>query len=89
MDKMKKHFTKMLLVVAALMCRPVFAEDLALHGFIEAAYGVKVSDDSTKRDNFNLLEQRAQLKTAYYFRSGYLGEKGASLDFKGDLTVDE
>lgn len=89
MDKIKKHFTKIFLVVAALVCRPVFAEDLALHGFIEAAYGVKVSDDSTKRDNFNLLEQRAQLKTVHYFQGGYLGGKGASLDFKGDLTVDE
>ena len=39
-----------------------------LHGFAEVAYGVKASDDNTKRDDFNLLEQRLQIKTTYFSR---------------------
>lgn len=41
--------------------------EILWHGFFEGDVGVKVSDDQTKRDNFNLLEQRAQLKTSYFF----------------------
>ncbi len=93
MDQMKKHSLKIFLVAGLLLFgQSVFAEDLKdlkLHGFVEAAYGVKLSDDTTKRDNFNLLEQRLQLKTLYYFTEGILAKKSASLDFKGDLTVDE
>ncbi len=61
-----------------------------IHGFLEMDVGVKVSDDNTKKDNFNLLEQRLQLKSLYYFEGeNYLSQKGASLSFKGDFTVDE
>ncbi len=61
-----------------------------LHGFLETDAGVKVSDDNTKKDNFNLLEQRLQLKSLYYFEGeNYFSKKGASLNFKGDFTVDE
>jgi len=65
------------------------ADAPAFHGFAEFAYGPKVSDDHTKRDNFNLLEQRLQLKTKYVFeREGSLARKDSSLNFKGDFTVD-
>lgn len=61
-----------------------------IHGFLEMDYGVNVSDDNTKRDSFNLLEQRFQLKSIYYFEGdNYLSDKGASFNFKGDFTVDE
>ena len=61
-----------------------------IHGFLEMDAGVKVSDDDTKKDSYNLLEQRLQLKTSYYFQGeNYLSAKGASLNFKGDFTVDE
>src|SRR3989338_7913610 len=60
------------------------------HGFAEFAYGPKVSDDNTKRDDFNLLEQRLQLKTKYLFEGkGWLARKNSSLNFKGDFTADE
>ena len=45
----------------------VGADVSKFHGFAEMDYGAKVSDDNTKRDNFNLLEQRLQLKTMYTF----------------------
>ncbi len=59
-------------------------------GFFETDYGIKLSDDSTKRDSFNLLEQRFQLKTSYYIEGdNYWVDKGAVINFKGDFTVDE
>lgn len=67
-----------------------FAALPEFHGFLEADYGVKVSDDNTKRDSFNLLEQRLQLKTSYFFTGeNYLAEKGSIINFKSDFTVDE
>lgn len=61
-----------------------------IHGFAEFDYGAKVSDDTTKRDNFNLMEQRLQLKASHFFEgAGYLAVKGASVNLKGDVTVDE
>ncbi len=59
------------------------------HGFVESAYGPKLSDDQTKRDSFNLFEQRLQLKTTYFFDKGYLYEKGGIFNFKGDFLADE
>jgi len=60
------------------------------HGFFEFDYGVKLNDDSTKRDAFNILEQRLQLKNSYFFQGdNYLAKKNAFVNFRGDFTVDE
>ncbi|MBI5415251.1 MAG: hypothetical protein HZA29_00385 [Candidatus Omnitrophica bacterium] len=68
----------------------VWAAAPRFHGFAEMVYGPKVSDDNTQRDNFNLLEQRLQLKTKYLFEGeGALARKNSSINFKGDFTVDE
>ena len=68
----------------------VFAGLPEFHGFLEADYGVKLRDDDTKRDGYNFLEQRLQLKTTYFFEGeSYLADKGAMVNFKGDFTVDE
>ena len=62
---------------------------IEVHGFGEAVVGFKLSDDQTKGDTVNLLEQRWQLKTTYFFEgNGYLPEKGAFVDVKGDAWVD-
>ncbi|MDD3375457.1 MAG: hypothetical protein PHY73_07050 [Candidatus Omnitrophica bacterium] len=67
-----------------------FADWPQIHGFFEADYGVKVSDDNTKRDNYNILEQRLQLRLNHYFSGeNYLAQKGGALAFRGDFTVDE
>ncbi len=61
-----------------------------LHGFVENDIGIKLSNDTTKRDNYNMLEQRFQLKTTYYAQgANYWAEKGAVVNFRGDFTVDE
>ncbi|MFH1359970.1 MAG: hypothetical protein ABIJ41_02915 [Candidatus Omnitrophota bacterium] len=66
------------------------AEFPDIHGFAELGYGVKVSDDTTKRDNFNYLEQRLQLKYQYFFEGeNYFAQKGGIFNVKGDSIVDE
>ncbi|HQP10809.1 MAG TPA: hypothetical protein PKV41_05440, partial [Candidatus Omnitrophota bacterium] len=62
----------------------------AVRGFLELDAGAKLSDDNTKKDNFNLLEQRLQLRTLYRFKGdNYFAQKGAAVNLKGDFTVDE
>lgn len=91
MDKIRTGAAAVVLAAGIFfMSREVWAASPGLHGFAEAAYGVKASDDHTKRDDFNLLEQRLQIKTTYFFEGdGYLAQKGSSLNVKGDFTVDE
>lgn len=61
-----------------------------LHGFVNFDCGVKLSNDNTRNDSLNLLEQKLQLKTAYYFEgNNYLSNKGALINFKADATLDE
>ena len=73
-----------------ILVQPSFAAWPQIHGFIETDYGVKLSDDDTKRDNYNLFEQRLQLRANHYFSGdNYLAQKGGALSFRGDFTVDE
>ena len=77
-------------IALTVLCGSGYAAMPDIHGFFEFDLGVKVSDDNTKKDGYNLFEQRLQLKSSYYFEGeNYLSEKGASLAFKGDFTVDE
>ncbi|MFA5087692.1 MAG: hypothetical protein WC552_01505 [Candidatus Omnitrophota bacterium] len=88
MDKTIREI--ILAVLLSLLGFPARAAGFPLQGFVELDYGIKVSDDDTKRDNYNLLEQRLQLKSAYYFEgNNYLADKGGLINFKGDFTVDE
>lgn len=77
-------------VVTVTASQPALAGMPDMHGFVEFDYGARVSDDNTRRDDFNLLEQRLQLKTKYLFEGdNFLAQKYASINFKGDFTVDE
>jgi len=91
MDSYRKYIKKLIAVVGILLLtQPVRASLPEIHGFVAFDYGVKISDDTTKQDSFNLLEQRLQLKSSCYFEGeSYLAEKGGLLNFKGDFTVDE
>ena len=59
-----------------------------IHGFFEADYGYKFKHDKTKRDSYNLLEQRLQLKTRY-FPKWFLADWNSEVFFRGDFIVDE
>jgi len=67
----------------------VFAGNLPVHGFISQDVGIKLNEDTTKKDSYNLAEQRLQLRTIHFFEEGYWAEKGGIFNFKGDFTVDE
>jgi len=92
MDKMiiKRVAILVLISLVTIFCKNSFAELPTIHGFIEADCGIKISDDETKRDSINLLEQRLQLKTTYFFEGeNYLADKSGVVNFKSDFTVDQ
>ncbi|MFA5389509.1 MAG: hypothetical protein WC312_07180 [Candidatus Omnitrophota bacterium] len=62
-----------------------------LHGFIEQAYGAKTTRDPlTKHGDYNMLEQRLQLKTRYVIPDkNLLSRWNGALTYKGDFTLDE
>ena len=92
MDQIRKKIRPVVFagIMLLAVCPAGFAEMPDIHGFVEFDFGAKVSDDNTKKDAYNLFEQRLQLKSLYYFEGdNYLAEKGAALNVKGDFTVDE
>lgn len=61
-----------------------------INGFFENDLGLKLGNDSTKRDEFNLFEQRLQIKTKLYPEwNKALVDWMAAIDAKADFTVDE
>ena len=63
----------------------------SVHGFIESAYGPKFAGDKlTRKNDYNLLEQRLQLKAAYRPRKpAWLASWNPEFFYKGDLLSDE
>ena len=77
----------------ALIDKCAFANDPVknIHGFVEAAYGPKLDHDGlAQKDDFNLLEQRLQLKTSSRpDQPETLARWNTEFFYKGDLLVDE
>ncbi|MCA9404422.1 MAG: hypothetical protein KC897_11610 [Candidatus Omnitrophica bacterium] len=92
MDSLTRQ-TGWIVVTAAVILTASSAAALELpeiHGFAEADAAVKMDSGNTKHDDYNLLEQRIQLKsTSFFSGDNYLAEKGGIFNFKGDFTVDE
>ncbi|MFH1092600.1 MAG: hypothetical protein V1739_00435 [Candidatus Omnitrophota bacterium] len=62
----------------------------SINGFIENDFGFKLGSDSTKRDDFNLFEQRLQLKTTLYPHwNAVLENLMTAIDAKADFVIDE
>ncbi|MBI3996647.1 MAG: hypothetical protein HY352_03215 [Candidatus Omnitrophica bacterium] len=75
-----------------MFSRSVCAADLPdVHGFVEAVYGPKfLGNERTQKDEFNVLEQRLQLKATWQPpRSAPLASWNPEVFYKGDLVVDE
>ena len=79
-------------LLASLTLRPAHAQEeddwgdegpppIEIHGFGEAALGVRVADDPTMTDDFVLAEARFRLDLSHY-------SDRVDLLFKGDLVVD-
>ena len=61
-----------------------------INGFFEVLFGPKLGHDITKRDDYNVLEERLQLKTRIYPESSQLLKDWlAELNLKGDFTLDQ
>jgi hypothetical protein len=61
-----------------------------IKGFVEFSFGAKLGEANTKRDTFNMLEERLQLKTNIYPKFPSLFKRwAAEVNFKGDFLVDE
>ncbi|MFO8052484.1 MAG: hypothetical protein R6U54_00795 [Candidatus Omnitrophota bacterium] len=94
MDKIKKAFFLLLfLIFLNNFAYPAFQlgkNGPRIGGFFEAAFGYKFGQDQTKRDDFNLAEQRLQLETAIYpNQPQFLYDWRAAINFRGDFIVDE
>ncbi len=77
-------------VLALIFSGEIYAAPFDINGFVELGYGVKISDDKTKNDSFNMLEQRLQLKGVHYFQGdNYFSDTQAAINAKVDFTVDE
>lgn len=85
--------------VKIISCLPIlfifapltFAEDLSLHGFVQANYSVRIADDNpqgAKQGNLILGEERAQLKGSFYPSKSKIGVFLKS-DFYHDWVEDE
>ncbi|MDP3786860.1 MAG: hypothetical protein Q8R05_04845, partial [Candidatus Omnitrophota bacterium] len=61
------------------------------HGFVEQAYAGRISQDRlTKHQDYNMLEQRVQLKTRYAIPGENLLSRWNSVaTYKGDFLLDE
>ncbi len=62
------------------------ARALAVEGFVEGAYGYRPQRDITKKDSFNLLEGRLQVKDAY--EPPVLEDWSPELGLKAELLAD-
>ena len=99
MDRVKRNtWRRPVLFSAALLllvlpAKAALADDPIknIHGFVETAYGPKLDQDGlTRKNNFNLLEQRLQLKTSWRpDQLETLARWNTEFSYKGDLLVDE
>ncbi|MDD5583662.1 MAG: hypothetical protein PHV55_01215 [Candidatus Omnitrophica bacterium] len=87
-----KFFIPGILIAILSIARPAPAAELPdVHGFIEQAYGGRLSHDSLlKHKRYNMLEQRLQLKTRYPIPGENIFSRANSvITYKGDVTLDE
>ena len=89
------RLSAVIISVVFILSGNVFAFSLGqngpvIRGFLENDFGIKLGNDLTKRDEFNIFEQRLQLKTRFYPEwNSLLEEWMAAFEAKADFTVDE
>jgi len=74
----------LLFLTCAVIIRPASA--FGVEGFIEGSYGYRTQRDITKKDSFNLLEGRLQLKGIY--APPLLEDWSPELNLKAELIAD-
>lgn len=88
---MRRGFILGLLILSFAVSFVQAADLPEWHGFIEQAYGGRISQDVlTKHEDYNMLEQRLQLKTRYVVQGeNLLSHWNSVLTYKGDVVLDE
>ncbi|MFC1591830.1 hypothetical protein ACFL43_04855 [Thermodesulfobacteriota bacterium] len=81
------------LLLAGICCAPgdgrAAALPVGVHGFFEAAAGLRLGDDRTRKEGTNLLEGRLQLTCSLYpEQPAVLAGWNTEFFFKGDLLAD-
>ncbi|MDP2939463.1 MAG: hypothetical protein Q8O13_05255 [Candidatus Omnitrophota bacterium] len=79
-------------VISSIYALPAQAAKLPQwHGFVEQAYAGRISQDRlTKHQDYNMLEQRVQLKTRYGIPGeNLLSHWNSVVTYKGDFLLDE
>ena len=66
---------------------PGSANAFTLHGFVEGAYGQRFESDTTKHDDYNLMEGRIQVRGTY--APDIAEDLEPELVFKGDFIYDK
>ena len=74
-------------VVVLLLAVPSYGAELV--GFSELAHGVRIGDDKTKRDGYNLSEFRTQLEYSRVFDDTYSTELFTKAGFLADAYNDD
>lgn len=87
---MKRQSLLIILFLFVFSFSAVFAVKPEIHGFGEFDFGGKLRSDTTEKDDYNLFEQRLQIKSSYFIEGeNYFSDKGASLNLKADFIADE
>ncbi len=68
----------------------LFDKEPVIHGFMEHASGFTFDNPKTKHGDYNMMEQRLQLKSSYYYRGeSFVRKWRPKINFKGDFVLDE
>ena len=89
---MKRIIIIIFMLVETISLKDIcFASDFPeIHGFGEAAFGLKVSDDGkANKDGYNMLEQRMEFKLRYLPELDLLKRWNTEVFFKTDIVMDE
>jgi len=82
-------FTRQVVFIFSAVILVLFSRDassLELNGFVEGAYGYRSKSDTTKKDGYNLLEARSQIKGSH--SPELMEDFYPELTFKADLVAD-
>ena len=86
MATLKAPFVLLLISILLVLTWPLSTNALELNGFVEGAVGVRTQGDTTRKDAYNLLETRLQIKGAH---APKIKEEWApELTFKAELAAD-
>ena len=80
-------FVPLFIVSVSSLASENLINTLGIGGFLELAAGYKYKNDNTRKDDYNMMEARLQIKSRYH-PSGLLETYNSEINFKGEMLVD-